>query len=288
MCQEQLYKNVYMKNTLKIQSPDIIWRDKNIDEEIERFRINYSRWCENHPEKIKHSGGKNPRVLTADDYILKFKRHIEVIIEKAERLRWPWEWCIDDQSENGKYFCPIWVILGDSRIFSIYGHELKVITFGQQTKKGDTAKKSTQLNDRYKRENTFYKKGTSISAENFVCNYFRKRPDVKDGIKLEAGHIYSFDKNKSCIVNNNMLNVKWQIQNDNKSIQKLFENGRNRKVFKKEAKRLGIEIEIPEDVQAMLDAVNDPRVDAAIEFSRNENGIYRITGHMSRNIVPVN
>lgn len=288
MGKEQLYKNAFQKHSLESQSPDIIWREKNIEDEIARFRVNYSRWCENHPDKVKHTSGKNNREMTADDYIKKFRRHIDAIQEEADKLRWPWEWCIDDQSENGKFFCPLWVILGDSRIFTVNGEELRTINLRQEKEKGEKAKSSTRLNDRYRRENVFFSDSTSISIENFVCNYFRKRPDVEDGIKLEAGHIYAFDKNKSCIVNNNMLNVKWQTSHDNKSTQKLFANGNNRRVFEKEAKRLGIETEISDNIQAMLDSVNDPSVDTAIEFTRDRNGLGRITIRTSRGIVPYN
>lgn len=288
MPKEQLYKNAHTKHSLQSQSPDVIWRDKNIDDEVERFRVNYERWCINHPDKVKHTGGRNNRRMEADDYIKKFLRHIEAIQAEADKLRWPWEWCIDDQSENGKYFCPFWVILGDSRIFSVNGSELSVKPVAQELRKGKNAKKTTQLNDRYRIQNALYKNSSSINVENFVCNYFRRRPNVADGVKLEAGHIYSFDRSKSSIVNNNMINVKWQTVNDNRSIQKLFANGNNREAFRREAERLGIEMGVADNIQAMMDSVNDPRVETGIEFSRDENGLGKITIRTSRQIVPYN
>ena len=154
MCKEQLYKNTSYKTTITNMFEDIIWREKNIDDEVERFRKNYQRWCENYPERIKYTRGNNRRAMTADDYIEHFLRHINAIIEEADRLRWPWEWCIDDQSDKGKYFCPKWVIIGDSRIFDVSEEELKEVPFSQQRKKGDNAKKKTVLNDRYKRCNS--------------------------------------------------------------------------------------------------------------------------------------
>lgn len=187
--------------------------------------------------------------MTADDYIDMFLRHIPQIMEEAERVNFPWEWCIDDLPEDGEYFCPIWVILGDSRIYTLFYHELKTITLRKETELGENVGEKTRLNNRYRRENTFYKKRTSINIESFVCNYFRKRPIVKEGTRLEAGHLFSYDSTKDSIYNNNMLNVKWQTQNDNLSVQKLLTNGKYEAVFERESERIGAPIEL-EDIEA--------------------------------------
>lgn len=298
----KLYKNDYMRDTLLTQSPDIIWREKNIDEEIERFRVNYSRWCENHPDKVKdYPDKKAKRKMTADDYIEKFQRHIEAIIAEADRLRWPWEWCIDDQSEDGKYFCPIWVILGDSRIFSI-DEDLKTVPYSQQLEQGENVQKDTSLNNRYRVYNSFYKSG-SMNVERMVCHYFRKRPDIDDGEKLQAGHIFDFNPEKSCIYNNNMLNVKWQTENENKSKQVLFNNGKGVDVLTEAAAQLGIEVEISDDLKAMLEMGKKLREAAkkgntsssekpelpefAVDFERKGIGKYRFTVKTSRHITAV-
>ena len=249
----------------------IIWRDQNIDEEIARFKDNYERWSKVHPDRVKmFSTGVNKtrRQATASDYIGRFLAHIDEILETSDKLNWPWEWCIDDLTDDGKFFNPNWVIFGDSRIYSL--SRGKFLNYSQEKKKGKGCKTTTRLNNRFYRHND-YCNDCKLVATQIVCNYFSKKPSVSENVTLEAGHIYQFDATKPWTFNDNILNVQWQSSDDNRRIQVMMDHGNIEKVLDRERERFPeVDIQMDETITAMIKGITDPRVNAAIRFVRDD------------------
>ena len=305
---KMLYHNAWSREMTLKNKPDIIWREHDIDEEIDRFRIVYEKWCNQYPERIRCTGGRHPREKTADDYIKMFLAGVELIQDEAERLNWPWEWCID-LSLDARYFNPKKIILGDSRMYSLSNDGARIMSASQEQKKGKNCKDTTRLNNRYrtycvydsKSPDDNKRRASFVNVEEFVCNYFRLKPNINHAT-LEAGHVFGFDPNYSCIVNNNMHNVHWQTANDNRSTQRLFDNHNYKKLIANESKKSmdirGIPVALDEpspyrlNVQDMLnpnmEELQEYGIELGYEFSRNEDGlINQIRFVQDRLIVPV-
>ena len=156
---EQCFRNddyIYKKN------------ERDIEEEIENFKSNYSIWAELNPDianKERNINGNRTK-LEPDIAINLFRNSIEYVIEEANRLNWPWEWCYDISS-GGRFFNPFYVILGDSEIYNI--EKGRFIIPMQDIRDG-------AQDCRYKVPNMFYGEHTNINLAEFVCNYFRKKP----------------------------------------------------------------------------------------------------------------
>ena len=240
-----------------------IWNDHDINEEIERFRENYKRWSEAHPDRVKTvvAGKGKRRALTADDYIKKFLRHVNTVINTSKLLNWPWEWCIDDLTDDGKFFNPNWIIMGDSQIFSL------TTGFPHKCTRG---RKKSKKNKRFTIVNEYYSK-SPIPVSQFVCKYFVKKPFFPEDETIVTGHIFPYDESLPRTKNDNMLNLYWQSERDNKTTQVIFDHGHIQKVLDRERERFpGIDIQMDNTIISMIEkGMSDPRVDMGIRFTRD-------------------
>ena len=239
-------------------SDSILWREKDVTKEVERFRQNYAAWVFLHPERIKHTGGKNSKAYTADHYIERFLANIEEIDRLAKEAGYPWEWCIDYETYDGEFFCPNWIIRGNSMIYGLGRNHVYPLSPTRNLKVG--------YEGRYVVDNSFYPGTKSSPIERWVCNYFRVKPENFAALenKLQAGHIKKFDINKSCIENNNMYNVEWQTATENVSEQVRMENGNGRDMLQNNGHK-----EDSEDfICTGIDALGDERVDATVQLFR--------------------
>lgn len=124
--------------------------------------------------------------------------------------------CLDKESFNGRYYFPKWAVTNMGRVYSLAVRKWCKAYLGDEGHKNNENKYS---------QATYRVNKTKVHL--LVANYFcDKTPIQLYGEKgIEVHHITRYDKNKSCMENNNSNNLVYVRKEDHATILTKIQNG---------------------------------------------------------------